>query len=141
MLYQLSYLAGQKNRPGLSGPRAGNLSGEPNYQLPRPTRSNRVDHVSNVHSRALRAPESDAKGTALAVINVIRSPLPAASTPGPQTPYVAKRRHLATPHDFSSGGGIRTRDLRVMSPTSYQTAPPRNRAPSLSLVRGGVNPV
>src|SRR5437764_9362846 len=26
---------------------------------------------------------------------------------------------------FYSGGGIRTRDLRVMSPTSYQTAPPR----------------
>jgi hypothetical protein len=26
---------------------------------------------------------------------------------------------------FHSGGGIRTRDLRVMSPTSYQTAPPR----------------
>ena len=25
----------------------------------------------------------------------------------------------------NSGGGIRTRDLRVMSPTSYQTAPPR----------------
>src|SRR5690349_11932298 len=24
-----------------------------------------------------------------------------------------------------SGGGIRTRDLRVMSPTSYLTAPPR----------------
>ena len=24
-----------------------------------------------------------------------------------------------------SGGGIRTRDLRVMSPTSYQAAPPR----------------
>src|SRR5206468_5447968 len=28
----------------------------------------------------------------------------------------------------SSGGGIRTRDLRVMSPTSYQTAPPRDVA-------------
>ena len=28
-------------------------------------------------------------------------------------------------HGVSSGGGIRTRDLRVMSPTSYQTAPPR----------------
>lgn len=27
---------------------------------------------------------------------------------------------------ISSGGGIRTLDLRVMSPTSYQTAPPRN---------------
>src|SRR2546423_995738 len=26
----------------------------------------------------------------------------------------------------SSGGGIRTRDLRVMSPTSYLTAPPRD---------------
>jgi hypothetical protein len=26
----------------------------------------------------------------------------------------------------SSGGRIRTCDLRVMSPTSYQTAPPRN---------------
>ena len=26
---------------------------------------------------------------------------------------------------WNSGGGIRTRDLRVMSPTSYQTAPPR----------------
>jgi hypothetical protein len=25
-----------------------------------------------------------------------------------------------------SGGRIRTDDLRVMSPTSYQTAPPRN---------------
>jgi hypothetical protein len=25
----------------------------------------------------------------------------------------------------NSGGGIRTRDLRVMSPTSYLTAPPR----------------
>src|SRR5215213_1532736 len=25
----------------------------------------------------------------------------------------------------NSGGGIRTRDLRVMSPTSYQAAPPR----------------
>ena len=27
---------------------------------------------------------------------------------------------------FGRGGRIRTDDLRVMSPTSYQTAPPRN---------------
>ena len=27
----------------------------------------------------------------------------------------------------NSGGGIRTRDLRVMSPTSYQAAPPRDK--------------
>src|SRR3954453_2696457 len=30
-----------------------------------------------------------------------------------------------------SGGGIRTRDLRVMSPTSYLAAPPRGEPPSL----------
>ena len=30
---------------------------------------------------------------------------------------------------FGSGGRIRTDDLRVMSPTSYQTAPPRNMSP------------
>ncbi len=29
--------------------------------------------------------------------------------------------------EIGSGGGIRTPDLWVMSPTSYQTAPPRNR--------------
>src|SRR5947209_7165064 len=31
-----------------------------------------------------------------------------------------------------SGGGIRTRDLRVMSPTSYQTAPPRGALGNLA---------
>src|SRR4051795_11017531 len=31
-----------------------------------------------------------------------------------------------------SGGGIRTRDLRVMSPTSYQTAPPRGGTTSIA---------
>src|SRR3954447_20273360 len=37
---------------------------------------------------------------------------------------------------LDSGGGIRTRDLRVMSPTSYQTAPPRGGKTMLSAVRG-----
>src|SRR3954453_24032815 len=42
---------------------------------------------------------------------------------------------------LDSGGGIRTRDLRVMSPTSYLTAPPRvggptNVAPWNALVKG-----
>ena len=32
---------------------------------------------------------------------------------------------LSPPSSADSGGGIRTRDLRVMSPTSYLTAPPR----------------
>jgi hypothetical protein len=45
-------------------------------------------------------------------------PSPPKSPPERQKP----RSHGAF---LYSGGGIRTRDLRVMSPTSYQTAPPR----------------
>ena len=37
---------------------------------------------------------------------------------------------------LDSGGGIRTRDLRVMSPTSYQTAPPRGGPLILAAVGG-----
>ncbi len=37
-----------------------------------------------------------------------------------------KKAHLMVSlFQFGSGGWIRTNDLRVMSPTSYQTAPPR----------------
>ena len=43
--------------------------------------------------------------------------------------YAAVRARLSTPvvcrRQTDSGGRIRTCDLRVMSPTSYQTAPPR----------------
>src|ERR1700759_2255135 len=43
-----------------------------------------------------------------------------------RAPDVRGSSFAAISCDFSSsGGGIRTRDLRVMSPTSYQTAPPR----------------
>ena len=38
-----------------------------------------------------------------------------------------------------SGGGIRTRDLRVMSPMSYQTAPPRSKTLIVSVSRARVN--
>ena len=34
---------------------------------------------------------------------------------------------------FGCGGWIRTNDLRVMSPTSYQTAPPRDEMAKLVL--------
>ena len=40
----------------------------------------------------------------------------------------------------SSGGRIRTCDLRVMSPTSYLTAPPRNKTKNLPFVIRRVNP-
>src|SRR3954468_22168181 len=36
---------------------------------------------------------------------------------------------------LDSGGGIRTRDLRVMSPTSYQTAAPRGRRRIIAIRR------
>src|SRR5829696_6637395 len=39
----------------------------------------------------------------------------------------------------NSGGGIRTRDLRVMSPTSYLTAPPRGATGKLAPERNEVN--
>ena len=58
---------------------------------------------------------------------------------GPQLgPATAKRAALGNTKPsisrgfVSSGGGIRTRDLRVMSPTSYLTAPPRVAVASLS---------
>ena len=41
----------------------------------------------------------------------------------------------------SSGGRIRTCDLRVMSPTSYLAAPPRNRKEKLPSAFGRVNPL
>jgi hypothetical protein len=49
-----------------------------------------------------------------------------ASAKLPPDPSVTCERRLQAALDpANSGGGIRTRDLRVMSPTSYQTAPPR----------------
>src|SRR5258705_6441465 len=42
---------------------------------------------------------------------------------------------------LDSGGGIRTRDLRVMSPTSYQTAPPRGGTSNIATVRPRASPV
>jgi hypothetical protein len=41
----------------------------------------------------------------------------------------------------NSGGRIRTCDLRVMSPTSYQTAPPRNRTEKLVDIRRRGQPI
>jgi hypothetical protein len=40
---------------------------------------------------------------------------------------------------IGSGGWIRTNGLRVMSPTSYQTAPPRDRKDTLALNKLSVN--
>src|SRR5690606_19222752 len=46
--------------------------------------------------------------------------------PGPQTESAGRVQGPAV-SPGRSGGGSRTRDHRVMSPTSYQAAPPRDR--------------
>src|SRR5205807_327228 len=51
-------------------------------------------------------------------------PLHICYTLAPSTKIRAKKKPALRAFSYS-GGGIRTRDLRVMSPTSYQTAPPR----------------
>jgi DNA invertase Pin-like site-specific DNA recombinase len=48
---------------------------------------------------------------------------------------------LGSPTERHSGGRIRTCDLRVMSPTSYQTAPPRVAIPCSSKKRGRQRPI
>src|SRR5687767_7214818 len=55
-----------------------------------------------------------------------------AITNSPPRPELSNSRRKKKPPGFGgatgySGGGIRTRDLRVMSPTSYQAAPPRDK--------------
>ena len=111
VLYQLSYLAQKKNPPEPRG--AGGESRE------RP-------ELPSLPSR----------------------PLPRAPRIGnsPQDEHylgiVSKRGKRRQRRRFTSnsGGRIRTCDLRVMSPTSYQTAPPRNRAMKLVAMPTGGQP-
>ena len=48
--------------------------------------------------------------------------------------FAGEKKSPAEAGLLSSGGGIRTRDLRVMSPASYLTAPPRGVATNLAAV-------
>jgi exopolyphosphatase/guanosine-5'-triphosphate,3'-diphosphate pyrophosphatase len=66
--------------------------------------------------------------------------VPVLSPPsGRLAPQNSERARICGPFR-SSGGGIRTRDLRVMSPTSYLTAPPRGAALSLAIDRCASSP-
>ena len=61
-----------------------------------------------------------------AEVSGVRDKLDRYWTVGARHPDLPERRKALYCSAFlSSGGGIRTRDLRVMSPTSYLTAPPR----------------
>ena len=59
-----------------------------------------------------RFPRGLSSGASRSLLLRLKQPIATATKPA----------HLQA---INSGGGIRTRDLRVMSPTSYQTAPPR----------------
>jgi hypothetical protein len=67
----------------------------------------------------------DASRARVADVGAAATPLPiATNTEALRRGPLLRRRRFASP-SISSGGGIRTRDLRVMSPTSYLAAPPR----------------
>ena len=69
--------------------------------------------IRNRRARPTRSRTTDPNGTLL-------EPWRAA-----HVPHIHEEWAPITRAFLHSGGGIRTRDLRVMSPTSYQTAPPR----------------
>ena len=115
VLYQLSYLAQTKNPPepgrrGRESSGEGRLTGSP---LP-PTFAG-----STCRRQSRRA-------------NVALSSSFLVPERGKRRP----RRRFTS----NSGGRIRTCDLRVMSPTSYQTAPPRNGPTMVALAPVSVNP-
>ena len=102
VLYQLSYLAQTKNPP-------------------EPGRHGREDREEG-RSTGSPLPPAFAGSTCR---NPSRTPNSASVSPQtlPNMGSAALRRRFTS----NSGGRIRTCDLRVMSPTIYQTAPPRNR--------------
>jgi hypothetical protein len=82
----------------------------------RPAADNRSDGPARRRAQEVQEEEEEQAGAQEVQEESEQAPRPAPAL----TPRALFRGPLA-----SSGGGIRTRDLRVMSPTSYQTAPPR----------------
>ena len=102
------------------------------YRLPAPARRNGLHVSATVQERTRRA-------AATRPCPVREWRLLVMGSPGSETSFTWQTPPSAA-FGANSGGGIRTRDLRVMSPTSYQTAPPRNRAPSIPVRPGGCQP-
>ncbi len=102
------------------------------YRLPAPARRNGLHVSATVQERTRRAAATRPCPVRELALLVMGSPASEASFTWETPPAAAFRAN--------SGGGIRTRDLRVMSPTSYQTAPPRNRAQVYPGLRESVNP-
>ena len=102
VLYQLSYLAQTKNPPNPLEGEGGKSSEKPMLRRLRSRPPSRAPGISD-------RPDTRCQQCI--------------SSGHPNVGNAARRRRFAS----HSGGRIRTCDLRVMSPTSYQTAPPRNR--------------
>ena len=136
VLYQLSYLA-KKIRPG-PGPRAEGSSAlrdalPPTASRPASRARPRIRHRPPTGLERIRRQDA-AQGSGLKrARHADRRPRRTGARPsGDRTPTAL--RGEAPPEATllgNSGGRIRTCDLRVMSPTSYQTAPPRNRTGKL----------
>ncbi len=136
VLYQLSYLA--KKTPGPASARAGGASdgGVLRYRCSSPARAAGSDQVSATSHPGMGSAMIHC--AVLPTLSIIRPPEPGSSSTvilngqGARTflrPFrsLTRKRRQRRRSVPNSGGGIRTRDLRVMSPTSYQAAPPRNK--------------
>jgi hypothetical protein len=144
VLYQLSYLA--KKTPGPASARAGGASdgGVLRFRYSSPARAAGSDQVS--------ATSHPGMGSAMIhcavppTLSIIRSPEPGSSfgqgSRSLRRPFrsLTRKRRQRRRSVPNSGGGIRTRDLRVMSPTSYQAAPPRNKDTEYTPAPGGCQP-
>ena len=136
VLYQLSYLA-KKNRPNHSGRGQRSIPMEMVrlYRGRTPVRTSGRDQVSASSHPGTGSPRRTEREAQLPSpeANCIRTVLSAELPPRPDSSLGGsltwKRRQWRRSNPSNSGGRIRTCDLRVMSPTSYQTAPPRNRDP------------
>ena len=125
VLYQLSYLAKKTPEPFGAGGWVGSRRGLPASPASPPARARpRIGRKPAERPHAARPPERPRSSgfgrfrhdSRLGFLCCLSSNRPAT--------WKNAAISAALP---SSGGGIRTRDLRVMSPTSYQTAPPRNK--------------
>ncbi len=119
VLYQLSYLA-EKKPPGPFGAERVQRGFRHQELAAIPSRPRSLGRPRIVHR-----PPARQRGFGSAQLqdrHRFRTPHEHCARPS----HTVKRRQRGR-RFISSGGRIRTCDLRVMSPTSYQTAPPRNQ--------------
>ena len=126
VLYQLSYLAKKTPEPFGAGGWVGISPGLPASPASPPARARPRIGRKPVERPHAACPLESRRSTRFACFQHGSRLRSRTRLRVPQTGLLRGKRRPAAALP-SSGGGIRTRDLRVMSPTSYQTAPPRNK--------------